>query len=99
MSKPISHKVEGDEFVVRIPSTFAGSVLFAIEGPVGVWPAGFFISQGVMAEIQPVVLNRLSGLHASQAANRLDLSQSQLSASAPETPKPDLPGDTQRSPQ
>ena len=51
MGKPISFKREDDEFVIRIPATLETRVLFAVEGPSGVWPTGFFVERGVTAEI------------------------------------------------
>ena len=84
MVERISHKVEGDEFVIRIPLSFARSVLFAVEGLPNVWLTGFFVEQGSTARIPPLDLNRLSGLRASRVTCRpLDLGQSKLIAPEP----------------
>lgn len=87
MVDPISYQVEGGEFVIRIPAEYAGRVLVALEGPAGLWPAGFIFANGVTAGIPREVLSRLSGLHASRAAPcRADRTPPQRGAPAPETP-------------
>ena len=68
MSECISHKAEGDQFVIRIPASYPGAVLVALEGPAGIWPTGFLVVQGAKAEIPLEGLNRLSGLRGSHAA-------------------------------
>lgn len=68
MGKPIQFKRENDEFVIRIPASLESRVLVAIEGPSDVWPTGFFVEQGVRAEIPPAVLSRLAESSVSPAS-------------------------------